>query len=145
VRRSYRLHSAAARAIGDQAGYTSPFLLQRGGTAQILAISTQSLTAHDPQMGEILWSYPWRNDQATNCSQPLPVGDQGVFLSAEYGTGCVLLEAVSDGAGKWDARTVWTSRALQTKFCSAVIHKGHAYSFDDEILECVSLADGRRR
>jgi outer membrane protein assembly factor BamB len=26
-----------------------------------------------------------------------------------------------------------------------VIHDGHAYSLDDEILECVSLADGRRR
>lgn len=129
----------------DPAGYTSPFLLDHADGRQILAISTQSLTAHDPQSGEILWSFPWHNDQSTNCSQPLPFGEQGIFVSANYGLGCALVEATRDSEGKWEARPRWTSRTLQTKFCSAVIHDGHAYSLDDEILECVSLADGRRR
>ena len=130
---------------GDPAGYTSPLLVERSGATQILIVSTQTLSAHHPQTGAILWSFPWRNDQATNCSQPFPVGAKGVFISADYGTGCALIEVTQEEPGKWDVKPLWSNRAMQTKFCSVVIHEGHAYSFDDEILECVSVADGRRR
>ena len=91
-----------------------------------------------------MWTLPWTNPQETNCSQPFPT-DNGVFISSDYGTGCALIALSRGERGRWVAEPAWTSRAMQTRFCSVVVHQGHAYSFDDEILECVSLADGRRR
>ncbi|MBI3839257.1 MAG: PQQ-like beta-propeller repeat protein [Planctomycetia bacterium] len=135
----------AWRAGNDPAGYASPSLVQLAGFPQVLIINSRNLNAHDPQTGEILWSFPWRNDQATNCSQPFPVGDKGVFVSADYGAGCALLEITQGAPGKWNVKPRWSNRGLQTKFCSVVVHDGYAYSFDDEILECVSVADGRRQ
>jgi outer membrane protein assembly factor BamB len=135
----------AWRAGNDPAGYASPSLVQLAGFPQILIVNSRSLNAHDPKTGEILWTFPWRIDQETNCSQPFPVGAQGVFISADYGTGCALLDITQGDGGKWSAKPLWTNRGLQTKFCSAVIHDGHAYSFDDEILECVSMTGGRRK
>jgi outer membrane protein assembly factor BamB len=132
------------RAGTDPAGYASPMLAELAGQRQILIVSTQMLHAHDPSSGEILWSFPWQNDQQTNCSQPYPIGDNRVFISADYGTGCALLEIGQRGANS-SATTVWSSRAMQTKFCSAVVRSGYAFGLDDGILECVSLADGRRR
>jgi outer membrane protein assembly factor BamB len=135
----------AWRAGNDPAGYASPSLIQLAGRPQILIINSRSLNAHDPQTGEILWTFPWRNDQETNCSQPFPVGVHGLFISADYGTGCALLDIAQGDGGKWNAKPLWSNRGLQTKFCSVVVHDGHAYSFDDEVLECVSLAGGRRK
>jgi outer membrane protein assembly factor BamB len=132
------------RAGTDPAGYASPMLAELAGQPQILIVSTQMLHAHDPRSGEILWSVPWQNDQQTNCSQPYPLDGNHVFISADYGTGCALLQIGKRG-GHSSASKVWSSRAMQTKFCSAVVHSGHAYGLDDGILECISLADGRRR
>ncbi len=133
------------RGGNDPAGYASPLLLPIDGVPQILIVTTQNLNAHDPQTGEVLWTTPWRNDQQTNCSQPFPIGDKQVFISADYGTGCALLNLARGADGKWAVETAWSNRAMQTKFCSVVVHDGHAYSFDDEVLECVAVADGRRR
>ena len=133
------------RAGNEPAGYCSPSFVQLLGVPQVLIINTRVLNAHHPQTGEILWSFPWRNDQETNCSQPFPVGANELFISADYGTGCAVLEVTQADDGKWSAKPRWSNRFLQTKFCSAVVHAGYAYSFNDEIIECVSVADGRRQ
>jgi outer membrane protein assembly factor BamB len=40
---------------------------------------------------------------------------------------------------------VWTSRALSSKFSTAVVCKDCLYGLDDGVLVCVDLATGRRR
>jgi outer membrane protein assembly factor BamB len=129
----------------DAAGYTSPQLVRLEGVAQIAIVTPQNLAAHDPADGRVLWSTPFANDQQTNCSQPYPAGDDGLFISADYGLGCALVEATRDTGGVWSARKLWSKRTLQTKFSSAVVRGGHAFGLDDGILQCVSLADGRSR
>jgi outer membrane protein assembly factor BamB len=115
-----------------------------GGTPQILVVTVDRLVAHEPAAGHILWSVPWHNNQATNCSQPIPLDAGSVFISANYGLGCARIDAAPRDS-LWQAAAAWSSRTLQTKFCSAVVRDGYAYSLDDEILECVSVADGRRQ
>jgi outer membrane protein assembly factor BamB len=132
------------RAGSDPAGYASPMLLVLAGTPQIVIVNAKTLCAHDPRSGSILWSLPWANDQVTNCSQPYPAGDDRLFVSSDYGRGCALLE-LAQADGRLNPKPLWESQTMQTKFCSAVLHDGHAYGFDDGILECVSLADGLRR
>ena len=129
----------------DLGSYTSPMLVELGGVRQVLIVNAETVNSHDPKTGEILWTFPWANDQLTNCSQPFPLDDHRVFLSTAYGKGCAVLEVSWVEEGSWKASSMWTSRTMQTKFCSVVVRDGHAYGFDDGILECVSLADGRRK
>jgi outer membrane protein assembly factor BamB len=132
------------RAGSDPASYASPMLVEIDGQPQVLVVSTQNIVAHEPRSGEVLWTFPWRNDQQTNCSQPIPLAPNRVFLSADYGTGCALVELAHE-RGAWKPKQRWASRAMQTKFSSPVLREGHVYGLDDGILECVSLADGRRK
>lgn len=129
----------------DTAGYTSPQLVELAGTPQIVIVTPQNLVAHDAAQGDVLWSVPFTNDTQTNCSQPYPVDDNRLFISADYGTGCALVAANRDDASTWNAKKLWKNRTMQTKFASALVRDGHAYGLDNGILECVSVDDGRRR
>ena len=135
----------AWRAGDDPAGYGSPLVCTLAGRRQIVILNRPGLAAHDVLTGCVLWTFPWSNSTETNCSQPIPVGENRLFVSSGYGKGCALLEIEARETGPWSVRTLWTSRSLKTKFASAVIHAGHAYGLDDGILCCVDLADGRRR
>lgn len=135
----------AWRAGDDPAGYGSPMVCTLAGRRQIVILNRPGLAAHDIETGRVLWTFPWTNSTETNCSQPVPVGVNRLFVSSGYGKGCALLQVELRKNGEWAVRPVWTSRSLKTKFASAVLHAGHAYGLDDGILCCVDLADGQRR
>lgn len=128
----------------DPAGYGSPLACVLDGVQQILIFNRPGLAAHDPATGRVLWTFPWANDQETNCSQPVPVGDDRVLISTGYGKGCVLLQ-VQHAEASSSAEAAWTSRQLRTKFASPVFRGGFVYGLDDGVLTCVDLANGRRR
>ncbi|MFI5079347.1 MAG: alcohol dehydrogenase, partial [Vicinamibacteria bacterium] len=39
----------------------------------------------------------------------------------------------------------WTTRGLKPYFNDYVVHKGHAYGFDGNILACIDVAEGNRK
>jgi hypothetical protein len=45
----------------------------------------------------------------------------------------------------WVEKEVWTSRALKPFYNDMVVHHGHVYGFDSNILTCVSLDHGKGR
>lgn len=128
----------------DPAGYGSPLACTLDGSEQIVILNRPGLAAHDPATGQVLWTFPWTNDQETNCSQPVPVGNDRLLVSTGYGKGCALLR-VRHSTGGWSVESLWTSRRLKTKFSSAVVHGAFAYGLDDGVLTCIDLADGSRR
>lgn len=134
----------AWRAGDDPAGYGSPLLCTLAGRRQVVILNRPGLAAHDLETGRVLWTYAWQNSTETNCSQPVPYGENRLFVSSGYGKGCGLLEVEEREAGDWQVRCLWATRSLKTKFASAVLYDGHAYGLDDGILCCVDLADGRR-
>ncbi|HUY93469.1 MAG TPA: PQQ-binding-like beta-propeller repeat protein [Pirellulales bacterium] len=133
------------RAGDDPAGYGSPLVCTLARRRQIVILNRPGLAAHDAETGRVLWTFPWTNSTETNCSQPVPAGDNRLFISSGYGKGCALVSVELSENGDWNVRPLWTSRSLKTKFASAVLYDGRAYGLDDGILCCVDLADGRRR
>ncbi|MFM7242546.1 MAG: PQQ-binding-like beta-propeller repeat protein [Planctomycetaceae bacterium] len=130
----------------QQISYVSPQLLQVGGREVVLTVNESNVAGHDPADGAELWSFDWpghSNSDAT-CSQAHVLdGGRRIFITKGYGVGAAMFEA-ADGVPPVFA-AAWRQPAfLKTKFTNVTVHDGHAYGLSDGILECVSLADGKR-
>jgi len=131
----------------EQISYTTPELVRVGERDVVLAVNEARAVAYDPADGSEQWAFGWpghSNSDAT-CSQARVLADGRIFISKGYGIGAAVFAA--DAAGGQPAfAAAWRQPSLlKTKFTNVVIHEGHAYGLSDGILECVRLADGRRR
>jgi outer membrane protein assembly factor BamB len=122
-------------------GYTSPQLVEIDGVRQVLFVNSAGVSGLSPTDGTVLWSSAWAGYPIV---QPQVVAGGGVLFAVQEGLGLRRL-AVSRGGGAWTASETWTSRGLKPYFNDFVVHKGHAYGFDSNILSCIDLADGTRK
>lgn len=129
----------------DYSAYSSPVVATLGGTPQILSLNAQSISAHDPRTGWILWSHRWPGTHP-KCSNPFVIDGDRILLSAGYGLGGVLLKVSKAKAGsQWIVDEVWKSRQLKTRFTNIVLHDKFLYGLDDGILCCVEMETGKTR
>ena len=125
----------------DHRGYSSPHLATIDGVEQILLVSGAGVTAVAPDTGKALWKHAWAGDPIV---QPALTADGDVLIGIGMDAGLRRL-AVDRGASGWTAQEKWTSRGLKPYFNDFVVHEGHAYGFDSNILACIDLADGTRK
>lgn len=128
-----------------RASYASPAIVSLANTPQILVFHERGIASHQPETGEILWEFPWGNDQRNNCGQPIIVDEHHLLLSTGYGTGSVLLEVDHSDEAKWQITERWRSRDLKSKFASPVLLDGSVYGLDDGILACIDVETGKRQ
>jgi outer membrane protein assembly factor BamB len=129
----------------EPAAYSSPMLADLAGRSQLIVAVQDSVLGLDPTTGNELWSFPWTIRQNNrNIAQPVVTSTNRLFLSAGYGTGCVLVELETGTAGV-AAREVWRNRNLKNKFSSSVLWQGHLYGLDESILACLNAETGERR
>jgi outer membrane protein assembly factor BamB len=133
------------RAGTDKASYASPILAVLAGRRVVLSCNAASLTAHDPMNGRILLDYPWTNDKWPKASQPVVLDGDRVFLSAGYGSGCVLLQMNAGSNGTLMATQLWKNLKMKTQFNSAAARNGFVYGLDDGLLACVDISTGERK
>jgi outer membrane protein assembly factor BamB len=131
----------------DQASYGSPVLTELAGVPQVLLFTSVGVTGHEAQSGRVLWTFPWTNNESTNCSQPVPHagGPDQVFASTGYGGGCALFRVERGTDGSWSTRKLWENQYLRTKFTTAVLYRDHLFGLDDGILACIDARTGERR
>lgn len=127
--------------------YCSPMIATLCDVRQILILNDDRAAGHDPVSGEELWSYPWPGG-SPNVVQPVPVSEDQVFVTAGYSKGCVLLRLTprtEQNASGFDVTEVWKpNKNLKAKFSNVIVHEGHVYGFDEGVLACVDLANGKR-
>ncbi|MBM3883513.1 MAG: hypothetical protein FJ387_28050, partial [Verrucomicrobia bacterium] len=130
-------------ALDDKQAYTSPLLATLAGQRQLVIVAARRVLAVKPDRGELLWDYLWRVEYDNCIAMPLVVGPDRIFLSAGYGTGCVLLEVYpKDNA--LAVRELWRNRNMKNKFNSSVLFQDHIYGLDEGVLACVAVATGQR-
>lgn len=144
-----------------KAAYSSPMLVEFGGTQQVVLLNGPGLESFDAKNGTPLWSYPWvvNANMMTSVTQPLAIPTDSettyrFFVSGGYGKGCCLIEVskqdeTDQGEEGEFARFVveecWEpNRHLKAKFNTMVHHNGYIFGMDDQILVCLDLKDGRR-
>jgi outer membrane protein assembly factor BamB len=131
-------------ALDDAASYTSPMLVTLAGRRQVLVVTGRNIAGLAPENGAVLWVYPWSNSSGINVAQPLVVGPNRLFISAGYGKGAALVEV--GGAGdKLSAAAVWERPSMKNKFNSSVLHEGHVYGLDENMLTSVEIATGQQK
>ena len=143
---AYDLATGKPRWVGPQHGgsYSSPQLATIDGVPQILLLSAPGAVSVSPADGALLWEYSWEGGAIV---QPALTADGGVLINAMSmmgGMGTRRL-AVAHGDGGWSVEERWTSNGLKPYFNDFVVHKGHAFGFDGNILACIDLQDGKRK
>jgi outer membrane protein assembly factor BamB len=143
---AYDLATGKPRWTGPQHGgsYSSPQLATIDGVPQILILSAPGAVSVAPADGTLLWEYSWEGGAIV---QPAITEDGGVLINAMSAMGGVATRrlAVTHASGGWAAAERWTSNGLKPFYNDFVVHKGHAYGFDGNILACIDLEDGKRK
>jgi outer membrane protein assembly factor BamB len=143
---AYDLVTGKPRWVGPQHGgsYSSPQLVTIDGVAQILLLSAPGAVSVAPADGALLWEYSWEGGAIV---QPALTADGGVLINAMSmmgGMGTRRL-AVAHGEEGWTVEERWTSNGLKPYYNDFVVHKGHAFGFDGNILACIDLENGKRK
>ncbi len=123
----------------DPAGYASPVHARFGDTDAIVFFTGSAVAAVTPASGEPLWSLPWATNYGVNAAVPQRIDGGRLLVGSGYGTGAALLQVAPDARS---VSTVWRSPRLKTRMATAVIHEGHAYGFNEDVLVAMSLASG---
>ena len=143
---AYDRATGAPRWSGPARGmsYSSPHRATIDGVAQVLLLSEAGATSVAPADGKLLWEHKW---PGFTIVQPALLADHEVLISTAGATGGLGIRRirVAHGPAGWTVRERWTSDGLCPYFNDFVVHRGHAFGFDGDVLACVDLEHGTRR
>ena len=129
---------------GHGGSYSSPHLVTIDGVTQVMILSSPGVVSVNPADGKLLWDYKYEGGAII---QPAVTEDGDILInamSAMGGVGTKRLTIKHDASG-WTPEERWSTNGMKPYFNDYVIHKGHAYGFDNNILACIDLADGKRK
>ena len=124
-------------------GYSSPHRLTVDGVEQIVLLGGPGAISVNPADGKVLWIHEWEPGPMV---QPALTEDGDILVNNVTATGGVATRRlhVARVDGQWTMAEKWTSTGLKPNFNDFVVHKGHAYGFDNNILASINLETGQR-
>jgi outer membrane protein assembly factor BamB len=124
-------------------GYSSPHRLTIDGVEQIVLLGGPGAISVNPADGKVLWIHDWEPGPMV---QPAVTDNGDILVNNVTATGGVATRRlhVSRVDGTWKMEEKWTSTGLKPNFNDFVVHKGHAYGFDNNILASINLETGQR-
>ncbi len=121
------------KASAGSAGYSSPTLLEIGGTETIVSVTGTEVVGFRPGSGKALWRFPFETDFGCNTATPIVV-DGGVFVSAGENHGSVLIDLERDG-DVYAPRVRWESLGpkslMRNEWQTSIVVGDHLYGFDN--------------
>ncbi|MCA9000021.1 MAG: PQQ-like beta-propeller repeat protein [Planctomycetaceae bacterium] len=126
----------------EDAGYTSPIVVNIDETPLVLLLTGRSLNAVHPRTGEVAWNFVWVTRYGINAADPIPVAPGNVIVSSGYGKGTALVQYSADSAEQ-----EWRVRELRNQMSPGVLLNGRLYAVDgdngpDTKLVCLDPATG---
>ncbi|HZN67511.1 MAG TPA: PQQ-binding-like beta-propeller repeat protein [Tepidisphaeraceae bacterium] len=121
----------------DKAGYAHVIHIDAGGTPQLVVFGGKAVYGVNPDNGRTLWREPWETSYDVNAATPV-YRDGHLFVSSEYGHGCMMLRVERRGV-----RKLWEKRDVQCKFQPPILDGDHLYANSAGTIKCMSWPDGR--
>ena len=128
----------------NRAGYTSPMVTTILDTEMLLIFDGAEIAGYNPLTGGKYWARPWATNQGINVAQPIPIGNDKLFITSSYGVGCGLVKISKDG-DKFNQEELWHNFNLRCRFTSPVLFEGFIYGLDEGMLVCLDPKDGKRK
>jgi outer membrane protein assembly factor BamB len=143
---AYDVKTGALRWTGPRHGgsYSSPQLVTIDGVRQVVILSAPGAVSVNPADGTLLWEHRWDGGAIV---QPGITSDGDILINAMAATGGLGTRrlVIKHNGTEWTPEERWTSNGLKPYFNDLVVHEGHAFGFDGNILSCIDLADGKRK
>ena len=121
----------------DRAGYSSPMAFDAGGSRELAVFTADAALGLDFATGKLLWRYERVANGTANIATPI-VHDGEVFVSSDYGTGCVLLRVAAGGS----ASEVYFNRDMRNHYSTSVLVGDYLYGFSSSILTAMKFQTG---
>ncbi len=123
--------------------YSSPHRVTLDGVDQVVLLGGPGAVSVDPVDGTVLWEHKWEPGPMV---QPAVTEDGDIIVNSVTATGGVATRRlhVTKGSEGWNLEERWTSTGLKPNFNDFVVHEGHAYGFDNNILAAINLETGQR-
>ena len=129
-------------------GYSSPIVIEAGGTRQLIVWNPESLNSLDPRTGKVYWTEPFKSNAGMSIATPRRAGDL-LFISSFY-NGSMMMKLDSQ---KPAAKQVWkiggknehNTASLHAVLCTPVIQDDFIYgvcSYGQ--LRCLKAQTGER-
>ncbi len=143
---AYDLATGKLRWVGPIHGgaYSSPHRVEIDGVTQVVILSAPGAVSVNPADGKLLWEHRWEGGAIV---QPAITSDGDILINGMAATGGLGTRrlVIKHSGTEWTPEERWTSNGLKPYFNDLVVHKGHAFGFDGNILSCIDLADGKRK
>jgi outer membrane protein assembly factor BamB len=127
----------------DDAAYASPMLGTLVGKRQILSTNDRSITGHDLENGNVLWSGKWTKNMP-KVAVPMALPDDHVLAPVGYAERGKLLKIAADDDGTMSATEVWSGIKMKVKFSNVCVKGEYAYGLDETYLSCIEWRTGKR-
>jgi formylglycine-generating enzyme required for sulfatase activity len=129
------------RSLPDPAGYATPIVIDRSGTAELVGWTPNNVRGLNPQTGEMRWTIPFEVNFGTAIADP--IFQEGLVLVSSYYEGT---KAIRFGTGPQDAEVAWEDRRnLRGLMSQPLYREGHVYLLDKlHGLTCFELATGKK-
>ena len=121
----------------DKGGYAHIIQIDAGDRPQLIVFGGRAIYGINPEDGRTLWQEPWVTQYDVNAATPV-YRDGHLFVSSEYGHGCMMLRLDKSGP-----RKLWEKKDIQTKFQPPILDGDHLYANSAGTLKCMSWPDGK--
>lgn len=118
----------------SRVSWSSPALVDVGGTSVVVVSSAGSVDGYDPETGNPLWSFDEVGGNTSNT--PVPFGSGKFLVGASQGQrreyagiadkSNVAMQVVIED-GKPQLKKLWTAEKVFSSFASPMVHAGYAY------------------
>lgn len=123
-------------------GYSSPHLFTIDGVQQIILVRGNQVIGVAPTNGKQLWQHTTPTGSSIVQPAQAPNGDLLISDGEKSGMRRV---AIQQGPNGWTTEERWDTNRLKPYFSDFVIHNGHAFGFDGNILACIDIETGKRK
>ena len=111
--------------------YGSPTLIKLDGQDQLVAYMHEGPVGVDPNNGDLLWSYPFKNSESVNASTPVWGDDNLLFCSSAYDGGSLVLKLTRNG-NQTTVEQVWANKLMRIHFGNAIRVGNYVYASSGE-------------
>lgn len=130
----------------NNAGYTTPLPVTKNGRTEIWLGNGVAYLSLEPETGKRHWSIKWLTQYGVNAADPIPYGDNKVFISSGYSKGAAFY--TPPPAMDTDPDEIWKNRVLRTQLNAAVLVDKHVYGVDGDTtsraqLKCLEIETGK--